>query len=115
MGVTVESETVSALPPKADIGTQSRNVRFVPKADMRASPARCRWTSRPRHQAHSLLHPAMPILAPSARDALLVSGSGEVMSEHVPSRSGVTPAARLCASPPPTWHNLLADEAVPDL
>jgi hypothetical protein len=23
----------SALPPKADIGTQSRNVRFVPKAD----------------------------------------------------------------------------------
>jgi hypothetical protein len=25
---------MSALPPKADIGTQSRNVRFVPKADM---------------------------------------------------------------------------------
>jgi len=24
---------MSALPPKADIGTQSRNVRFVPKAD----------------------------------------------------------------------------------
>jgi hypothetical protein len=25
---------MSALPPKADIGTQTRNVRFVPKADM---------------------------------------------------------------------------------
>ena len=26
---------MSALPPKADIGTQSRDVRFVPKADIR--------------------------------------------------------------------------------
>src|SRR6516164_6624645 len=26
---------MSALPPKADIGTQSWNVRFVPKADIR--------------------------------------------------------------------------------
>jgi hypothetical protein len=25
---------MSALPPKADIGTQARNVRFVPKADI---------------------------------------------------------------------------------
>jgi hypothetical protein len=25
---------MSALPPKADIGTQSRNVRFVPLADL---------------------------------------------------------------------------------
>jgi len=25
---------MSAIPPKADIGTQSRNVRFVPKADI---------------------------------------------------------------------------------
>src|SRR5262249_62408473 len=25
---------MSALPPKADIGTQERNVRFVPKADI---------------------------------------------------------------------------------
>ena len=28
---------MSALPPKADSGTQSRNVRFVPKADMKES------------------------------------------------------------------------------
>ena len=27
---------MSALPPKADIGTQSRNVRFVPEADILA-------------------------------------------------------------------------------
>jgi hypothetical protein len=25
---------ISAIPPKADIGTQPRNVRFVPKADI---------------------------------------------------------------------------------
>src|SRR5262249_54848675 len=30
---------MSALPPKADIGTQSLNVRFVPKADIRRSRA----------------------------------------------------------------------------
>src|SRR5262245_58414152 len=28
---------MSALPPKADIGTQPRDVRFVPKADIRSS------------------------------------------------------------------------------
>ena len=30
-------QSMSALPPKADIGTQSRDVRFVPKADIRLS------------------------------------------------------------------------------
>jgi len=34
---------MSALPPKADIGTQSRNVRFVPKADI-CSAANNRWS-----------------------------------------------------------------------
>ena len=29
---------MSALPPKADIGTQSRDVRFVPKADIADRP-----------------------------------------------------------------------------
>jgi hypothetical protein len=29
-------QSMSALPPKADIGTQSRDVRFVPKADIGA-------------------------------------------------------------------------------
>jgi len=28
------NRAMSALPPKADIGTRSRNVRFVPKADI---------------------------------------------------------------------------------
>ena len=28
---------MSALPPKADIGTHSRNVRFVPKADIQTA------------------------------------------------------------------------------
>jgi hypothetical protein len=34
---------MSALPPKADIGTQSRNVRYVPKADI---PRRSNCASR---------------------------------------------------------------------
>jgi hypothetical protein len=32
---------MSALPPKADIETQSRDVRFVPKADISQPPADC--------------------------------------------------------------------------
>ena len=39
---------MSALPPKADIGTQLRDVRFVPKADI-AVHAKCdRVSPRPR-------------------------------------------------------------------
>ena len=35
LGQTLQRILVmSALPPKADIGTQPHNVRFVPKADM---------------------------------------------------------------------------------
>jgi len=33
---SAHARRMSALPPKADIGTQTRNVRFVPKADMKA-------------------------------------------------------------------------------
>jgi hypothetical protein len=35
---------MSALPPKADIGTQSRNVRIAPKADMDRDRAGARAT-----------------------------------------------------------------------
>jgi len=34
----------SALPPKADIGTQSWNVRFVPKADIPRCSEDCRYS-----------------------------------------------------------------------
>jgi hypothetical protein len=34
------ARTMSALPPKADIGTQSRNVRFVPLGDIGKHPHR---------------------------------------------------------------------------
>jgi hypothetical protein len=30
----LRTDWMSALPPKADIGTELRNVRFVPKADI---------------------------------------------------------------------------------
>jgi hypothetical protein len=35
---------MSALPPKADIGTHSRDVRFVPKADIVRRSAECRYS-----------------------------------------------------------------------
>ena len=42
------SRSLFVLPPKADIGTQSRDVRFVPKADI-AVHAKCdRVSPRPR-------------------------------------------------------------------
>src|SRR5215472_1899909 len=37
---------MSALPPKADIGTQSWDVRFVPKADIKAQTTRHRRLER---------------------------------------------------------------------
>ena len=40
---------MSALPPKADIGTQSRNVRFVPKADIPPHVASALLVSRLDH------------------------------------------------------------------
>ena len=43
---------MSALPPKADIGTQPRNVRFVPKADK---------VRRIKHSAFSCLRTERPI------------------------------------------------------
>jgi len=44
---------MSALAPKADIGTQSRDVRFVPKADIlrRGKYAAIRSPHRPRLEA----------------------------------------------------------------
>jgi hypothetical protein len=38
-------QSMSALPPKADIGTHSWNVRFVPKADIDIS---LRWPTKGR-------------------------------------------------------------------
>jgi len=40
---------MSALPPKADIETQPRNVRFVPKADMPTISALREARIAPRH------------------------------------------------------------------
>jgi hypothetical protein len=42
---------MSAIPPKADIGTQPRNVRFVPKADkVRCSKITLNWIICPAEQ-----------------------------------------------------------------
>jgi hypothetical protein len=46
-------------PPKADIGTQQRDVRFVPKADiheMAASAASALWAAGGELLAHRLVH-----------------------------------------------------------
>jgi hypothetical protein len=39
-----EGCAMSALPPKADIGTQPRHVRFVPKADILRCSKECRYS-----------------------------------------------------------------------
>ena len=49
---------MSALPPKAEIGTQPRNVRFVPKADIMRCGKERRYsittsTNRKAHFSHS--------------------------------------------------------------
>ena len=45
---------MAAFPPKADIGTRSRNVRFVPKADIGAGSGNVRFTPKSRHRAPGL-------------------------------------------------------------
>src|SRR6516225_9503797 len=45
---------MSALPPKPDIGTHSRNVRFVPKADMRRSFGTINLLTAYARQRHAL-------------------------------------------------------------
>ena len=58
LGQNQTLQRISALPPKADIGTQSRNVRFVPEADILRcgndaiirSPRRRRQGPRPELQ-----------------------------------------------------------------
>src|SRR5262249_6761801 len=52
---------MSALPPKADIGTRSRNVRYVPKADIQELGAPVRGGSGnllPRRQRKRLILPS---------------------------------------------------------
>ena len=67
---------MSALPPKADIGTQPHNVRFVPKADV----SRCsiRYT-KPAYSITSSARPRMVngTLTPSALAAfrLMISST----------------------------------------
>jgi len=41
-----KARLMSALPPKADIGIQSRHVRFVPKADIQAAIGYYCWWAR---------------------------------------------------------------------
>src|SRR5262245_27936538 len=89
---------MSALAPKADMCGAATDVRFRPKADIRASPARRRWASRPRHQAHSL-H-----LGAGSPDALLVPGRADGRARTIATE--VTPAARLCAGRLRIWQDL---------
>ena len=41
-----KARLMPALPPKADIGTQPRDVRFVPKADIQVAFGYYRWWAR---------------------------------------------------------------------
>ena len=54
-------EGMSALPPKADIGTQSWNVRFVPKADILRCGKKRRYSITSSARATSIGGRARPI------------------------------------------------------
>jgi hypothetical protein len=43
-------QSMSALPPKADIGSRDPDVRFVPKADIASRPIHVRFTHPARQQ-----------------------------------------------------------------
>ena len=58
---------MSALPPKADIGTQQRDVRFVPKADIGTSHG----TNRAYRDCHGSLF---------GGDHMAVDGHGHAMT-----------------------------------
>jgi len=67
---------MSALPPKADIGTQSRNVRFVPKADIQELGASVRGGSGNlllRRQWKRLILPSQERRDAPHRDAAVCS------------------------------------------
>jgi hypothetical protein len=54
---------MSALPPKADIGIQPRNVRFVPKADIALGPGPTPQFAPQRHRGGSPLSQHTPMSA----------------------------------------------------
>src|SRR6516165_5518828 len=57
---TQDLRTMSALPPKADIGTQSRHVRFVPKADICGAANGCKFDHSPGRQRRTGHQSKMP-------------------------------------------------------
>jgi len=70
---------MSALPPKADIGTQPRNVRFVPKADMNLATRGGRGLSEPtsHKKLASIYRRAIFPIHPIHRVALQISTDGD--------------------------------------
>src|SRR6516165_973387 len=75
----VHVRLMSALPPKADIGTRSRNVRFVPKADIGC--ARAASGQAEADPAITLMNSRRCITAPKAQEHadnwLITSGIGD--------------------------------------
>jgi hypothetical protein len=61
---------MSALPPKADIGTRSRDVRFVPKADI--NPSSIRSTSAAASSPYGTVRPsALAVIAAKCNGGFL--------------------------------------------
>jgi hypothetical protein len=75
---------MSALPPKAEIGTQPRNVRFVPKADI--------GTATRSPSSSALASSEAAIVNPTALAVLKLMTIGGHSSGHS-SMSNLTPCA----------------------
>jgi hypothetical protein len=71
--------SMSALLPKADIGTERRNVRFVPKADMNLAARGGRGLSEPtsHKKLASIYRRAIFPIHPIHRVALQISTDGD--------------------------------------
>jgi hypothetical protein len=86
---------MSALPPKADIGTQLWNVRFVPKADIK------RFRSGAYPQS-SLLASSAPFARASSLAQAICEWTRPPSPQSVPaSRETISRAAYACHRRPP--------------
>ena len=83
---------MSALPPKADIGTQPRDVRYVPKADIMRCSRNCRYSITSSAVASSVCG----MLRQSALAVLRLMTSSTLMDCWTGRSAGLSPLKPNC-------------------
>ena len=91
-------QTMSALPPEADIGTEPRDVRFVPKADIEAAGWICLIVSQEGAQfvEHITNETSAPQILASGSKCRCASGPAARRIGARLSHAASTFARRLC-------------------